>query len=192
MWFDKLLKEDKKVLMNAFNEDGFKVNQTKNSLVAEKSGQTIILTNLEEAKVKFDIKKWLSRNNLLCTHIGGLDYITLNTFLHEEKSFQESSIDCLKRLARKLNWGVLYSGEKEIDRELSPLLGDVVSFVEIETDSAEIYSVISFNLNGYEKLYIVNNRFRQVYKLIQSIKIGEEFQELAPKAFLALQNISSY
>ena len=97
-------------------------------------------------------------------------------------------------IAVKYNWSVLYAGTTETDPELSPLFGESVRYVEIETDDGELFTFIAFKLseNKPEKVYAINHRFLQLYKLMEAFDKREEFKGLAPRAFLALQALGQY
>ena len=194
MWFNHLPKEDKNYLIEAFNQDGFKVNQRDDTLIAEKSGQKIILANLTQAKLILDFKKWLKKHELLATQIGAIPFSVILDHLQNETRIKESKLDCLKNVAMKYNWSVLYSGSTETEPELAPLFGESVRYIELETDEGQMFTFIAFQLSEEkpEKVYAINHRFVQLYKLMEAFDKREEFRGLAPHAFLALQALGQY
>ncbi len=190
MWFKTLPIEDQKLIMDAFSFDGFQVKATNSGIIAEKNGDKIILTKLNNAKLVISLKYYLSKRGLLTNYIGGIDFNTILKFLSNEKSLNESYIDCFKRVAQKFNWAMINSGELELSGDLASSVGNYAQYLEIETDQGTTVTLLSiFDANGVEKMYATNQKIFKVLKQLNNFDNFEIFREIAPKAFLTLQTI---
>lgn len=191
MWFKKLPLEDQQSLVDAFTNDGFNVKNIDTGIIAEKNGEKIIITRLNNAKLVVNLKHYLAKRGLLASEIGGIDFHTILKFLTNERSYSESYIDCLKRVSQKFNWATVNSGELELSGELAQAVGTYAQFLEIETDNGSLVTLLSItDDNGNEKMYAANQRFFKVLRQLNNFDQLEVFKSLAPKAYDLLQTMS--
>lgn len=191
MWFKTLPKEDQQLLVDAFKSDGFSVKNIDMGIIAEKNGQKIIITRLNNAKLIVDLKNYLSKRGLLTNEIGGIDFYTILKFIINEKRDKESYIDCLKRVSAKFNWATVTSGELELSGELADAVGPQAQYLEIETDNGELVTLLTIK-DKYEneKMYATNQRFFKLLIQLNNFDQLEAFRDLAPQAYLTLQAIN--
>ena len=191
MWFKTLPLEDQQLIVDAFTHDGFHVKNIDFGIIAEKNGEKIIITRLNNAKLVLNLKHYLSKRGLLATEIGGIDFHTILKFLINERSHKESYIACLKRVSQKFNWATVNSGDLELSGELAESVGPYASFLEIETDNGDLVTLLSItNKEGVEKIFATNQRFFKVLRQLNNFDQLEAFKDLAPKAYLTLQAIN--
>lgn len=191
MWFKTLPLEDQQLIVDAFTHDGFNVKTIDYGIVAEKNGEKIIITRLNNAKLVLNLKHYLAKRGLLANKIGGIDFHTILKFLINEKSYKESYIACLKRVSQKFNWATVNSGDLELSGELADAVGPYASFLEIETDTGELVTLLSItDKDGVEKIFAANQRFFKVLRQLNNFDQIEAFRDLAPKAYLMLQAVA--
>jgi hypothetical protein len=191
MWFKTLPKEDQQLLVDAFKSDGFEVRKIDFGIIAQKNGQKIIITRLDNAKLVVDLKNYLSKRGLLTNEIGGIDFYTILKFLTNEKRLKETYIDCLKRVSAKFNWASVSSGELELSGELAEAVGQTAQYLEVETDDGQLVTLLSIKDNDdNEKMYATNQRFFKLINQLNKFDQLETFRDLAPNAYLMLQAIN--
>lgn len=190
MYFSNLSIEERKQLVDAFTNDGFNVTNTGNGIIAEKKGEKIIITRLDNAKLVLNLKSYLFKQGLIAQKIGGIEFSAVLSFLEKEKKDRESYIDCLKRVARKFNWDTLHSGELELSGELGTSVGEKAQYLEIETDDGQLVTLLNiFDLEDNQKIYATNQRFFKLMRKLNSFNQIDAFKSLAPRAFLVFQNV---
>lgn len=191
MWFKTLPPDDQQLIVDAFKSDGFAVRKIDSGIIAEKNGQKIIVTRLDNAKLVMDLKNYLQKRNLLANEIGGIDFYTILKFTIKEKRLKESYIDCLNRVSAKFNWASVSTGHLELSGELGRAVGTEAQYLEVETDDGQLVTLLSIkNNDGDEKMYATNKRFFQLVNQLNNFDYLEAFRDLAPHAYLTLQAIN--
>lgn len=191
MWFKTLTPADQQLLVDAFKSDGFVVKYISSGLLAEKNGQKIIITRLDNAKLVMDFKSYLSKRGLLAQEIGGIDFYTILKFLTNEKRTKESYLDCLNRVAEKFNWSSVSRGDLEISGELKKAIGGEAQYLELETDDGQLVTLLAIKTeDGDEKIYATNRRSFQLLRYLDKFDYGDALRDLAPRAYLTLQAIN--
>ena len=187
MKFEWLPQEDKKYLIEAFEKDGFTVvDIVTDKLVALKGSERIVLDKLDTGHFEFNFKKWLNKKNLLAKDLGGLDLGSLVSFLESEKKNKEDILDCLSRIAVKLNWAAVYSG-KISEETYDGYEGHEVKILELETDDQSIFTLLK--IKGHRDSYAVEMPAWKIKKLLLNFDAKDYLKELAPQAYQAIQAV---
>ena len=184
MLFYELSLEDKEYLVEAFQQDGFKIVEQDDELVVEKLGDKIILDSLRKAKFHVDFPRFLFQKQILTQSLsGGFDVDSLTKFLKNEKKQNEGILDCLKRTAIKFNWHFVYLGTLKINKD-----EDDVQYLELQTDDGKVVTLVNFK-GKPDKIYALES---YAFKLQQILRFDERdyFRDMAPNAYLALQAIT--
>ncbi len=185
MFFYSLSKEDKNLIKESFEKDGFSVEINSGILtaIANNLGIKVIVDELNSIKIYFNLKKELNKSSYLPVDIDGIRYREIIKYFRYEKRTTQNFTECVMKSLPKFNWHPVSSGTKELKH---PIFGDRLLYVEFLNElEDQTFSAFSLKLkNKKEVLFLSRGRINNVIDLIY-----REFylQDYAPNAYLTLQ-----